>query len=206
MRGSPASQISMVVGSAGLPFAVAIAVEMLFLGLTFATAVLPHPRHRAAAAAVAGPACILAGAVCGGLAARAFTSAPAAMVGCTAFGSYDPATAPSASRRQHAPDGAPLAVLERAGPPARRSALLYMVAEELLLAAHEEGRDHVRAPNILSSPNTRPGRTRRHGPSAARTRIRAAPLLHRLSWQSAEPTCKVAVKDSWRGRTAAAWE
>lgn len=102
--------LALVAGNAGLPFGIAIGVEMMFLGLTFATAVLPQKRSVAVVAVFSGPVFILTGALCGGMAASALSAQPAAMVGCTAFGA---------------------------------SALLYMVAEELLLAAHEEGGEHV---------------------------------------------------------------
>jgi len=96
--------------SAGMYMAVAMAVEMGFLGLTFAAACSGQPKRKAVIAVVAGPVCLMLGSAVGGMVANALAVNEPALVGCTAFGV---------------------------------AALLYMVAEELLVSAHEEGEDHV---------------------------------------------------------------
>lgn len=103
--------LALVTGkSAGMFMAAAMAVEMGFLGLTFAAACTSQPRHRAVPAVVLGPIMLMLGSAVGGLAANALAANEPALVGCTAFGV---------------------------------AALLYMVCEELLVSAHEEGDDHV---------------------------------------------------------------
>jgi len=103
--------LALVTGqSAGLFMAAAMAVEMGFLGLTFAAACTTQPRHKAVPAVVTGPVMLVIGSAIGGLAANALAANEPALVGCTAFGV---------------------------------AALLYMVCEELLVSAHEEGEDHV---------------------------------------------------------------
>ncbi|EKX34988.1 hypothetical protein GUITHDRAFT_118828 [Guillardia theta CCMP2712] len=103
--------ISLIAGkSAGLFMAVALCVEMGFLGLTFAAACTGQPKYRAVPAVVAGPLFLMCGSCIGGLLANALAANLAALIACTSFGV---------------------------------AALLYMVCEELLVSAHEEGDEHV---------------------------------------------------------------
>jgi len=79
--------LALVTGkSAGLFMAVALCVEMGFLGLTFSTAVLGQPLSRSVPAALVGPVVMMAGATVGGLVANTLAANPSALVGCTSFG------------------------------------------------------------------------------------------------------------------------
>mmetsp|Transcript_23575 Transcript_23575/g.52967 ORF Transcript_23575/g.52967 Transcript_23575/m.52967 type:complete len:347 (-) Transcript_23575:428-1468(-) len=103
--------ISLIAGkSAGLFMAVALCVEMGFLGLTFAAACTGQPKYKAIPGVVAGPLFLMCGACLGGLLANALAANLPALIACTSFGV---------------------------------AALLYMVCEELLVSAHEEGEEHV---------------------------------------------------------------
>lgn len=103
--------LALVTGkSAGIYMAAAMAVEMGFLGLTFAASCTKQPKAKAMMAVIAGPCFLMLGSAVGGFTAHALMEHEPALVGCTAFGV---------------------------------AALLYMVCEELLVTAHEEGMDHV---------------------------------------------------------------
>lgn len=95
--------------SAGPMMSASLSVEMGFLGLTLATTLYGQPLHKAASAALVGPACLVFAAGVGGIMADTLSHSPTAFIGMLSFGS---------------------------------SALLFMVAEELLLDAHESG-EHV---------------------------------------------------------------
>jgi len=96
--------------NAGTLMAVALSVEMGFLGLTMATALSGQPKSKALPAVVLGPALLLTCAGVGGFFAGFLTTNAALKIGLLSFGA---------------------------------SALIFMVAEELLLEAHEGGEDHV---------------------------------------------------------------
>jgi len=103
--------ITLVTGqSAGLFMAVALCVEMGFLGLTFSSSTTSQPLTRKLAANIMGPIILSTSALIGGLVVNSLAQSPEALVGFTAFGT---------------------------------AALLYMVCEELLVAAHDSGQDHV---------------------------------------------------------------
>eukprot|EP00947_MAST-08B_sp_MAST-8B-sp1_P004005 g4005.t1 len=96
--------------SAGVTMAVALAIEMTFLGLSYAVSLKPQPRRRALFALLLAPATLLFGGVMGAVLTAALQDHPVVKVGLVSFGV---------------------------------AALLYLVAEELLLEAHEDDEDHV---------------------------------------------------------------
>ena len=93
--------------SAGTMLSLSLCVEMSFLGLTLATAMVGHPSTLSVPAAFLGPAFIVTGACIGSLISSVLSHNRTSMIGMLSFGV---------------------------------SALLFMVAEELLLHAHENGR------------------------------------------------------------------
>jgi len=96
--------------TSGELMAIALAVEMGFLGLTLATALAGQPKSKALPAVVAAPALLILAAATGGLFAGALAAFKVFRIGLLSFGA---------------------------------SALLFMVAEELLLEAHKEDEDHI---------------------------------------------------------------
>jgi len=79
--------LALVTGnSAGVFMAAAMAVEMGFLGLTFAAACTTQPFYLAVPAVVAGPLCLVFGSALGGMVANSLAAHEPALVACTAFG------------------------------------------------------------------------------------------------------------------------